>query len=80
MSKILTGIAVVASGIALAISMTASAGTTQVPEHSERQHSVDKRSQVLQLNIDLSRPESDRFPLMLPQPTKIDNPRKYAIG
>jgi hypothetical protein len=79
MSKILSGIAVVSSGLALAISMSASAGTTRVPGDSE-QHAVNNTSPVLQLNIDLLSPESDRFPLMLPQPTKIDRPSKYAIG
>mgnify|MGYP003507790833 CR=1 FL=1 len=79
MSKTLIGIAVVASGLALAISINANAATTQVPSGAEP-HAVNKRSQVLQLNIDLFSPEPDRFPLMLPQPTEIDRPSKYAIG
>lgn len=79
-SKVLIGIAVVASGVALAISMTANVQANQMPGNVEQQHSLNKRSQVLQMNMDLLKRAPDSFPLMLPQPTKIEQPNKYAIG
>jgi hypothetical protein len=79
-SKVLTGIAVFASGVALAISITATAQANQMPGNVEPQHSFHKRSQMLQMNIDLLKRAPDSFPLMLPQPTKIEQQNKYAIG
>ena len=79
MSKILIGIVAVSTGIALTIAMTANAQATQMSPQLE-QHHVNKRAQLLQMNIDLLKRETDRFPLMLPQPTKIERQDKYAVG
>jgi hypothetical protein len=79
-SKVLSGIAVAASGLALAISIATNAEATQMPGDFGQQHSFNKRSQALQLNANLLKRASDRFPLMLPQPTKIERQNKYAVG
>ena len=81
MRKILTGIAVVASGFAFAITVTAHAQATQMLPSSEQPHAFNKRSKVLQMNSQALEHEIDRFPLMLlPQPTKNEQQSKYAIG
>lgn len=80
MTKILLSTVAIASGIALTISMAVNAHATQMLPNLEREHTVNKRAQLLQMNVDLLQRETDRLPLMLPQPTKIDRKNKYAIG
>ena len=78
--KVLSGFAVAASGLALAISVVTNTEASQMQADFGQQHSFNKRSQALQLNADLLKRASDRFPLMLPQPTKIERQNKYAVG
>ena len=82
MSKVLIGIAVVTTGLAFALS--ASAGpTTAQPTGSAKQdsHAFDNRSQLLEMSPEIMELESPtKFPLMLPQPTKIDGQNKYDLA
>lgn len=84
MSRVLIGIAVVTAGLALTISMSVNAAATQtqsgVELHAIGVNSGSQRSGGrLEMN-DGRLPESSRFPLMLPQPTKVDEQNKYNLG
>lgn len=84
MSRILIGVAAVASALALVISMSANAASAQPPGAMEQaSQSGDRRLQWLITNSDDTQsetPAGNRFPLMLPQPTKVEGQNKYDLG
>lgn len=83
MTKILIGIAAVSSTLALAISLSANATEAQLAGSIEQDYRPDtNRLQLLDVNPRIVEPEAfniKRFPLMLPQPTKIEQPSRYAL-
>jgi hypothetical protein len=86
MSKILIGIAALTSGLALVISMSASASSMEASgDMTQEFRAVDKSKRPLQLNTNSEITESEmpnrsRFPLMLPQPTKTEGQNTYDLG
>ena len=84
MPRILIGIAAVTSGLALLISMSVNAASIQAPgEIDQDSHAGDKRLQLLNTNSEIMEsetPTGNRFPLMLPQPTKVEGQNNYDLG
>lgn len=84
MSRMLIGIAAVTSGLALLISMSANAASVQAPREMEYDsRSGDKRMPLLKPNREIMESETatgGRFPLMLPQPTKVDGRNTYDLS
>ena len=83
MSKILIGIAAVTSGLALVISMSASASSVEASgEMKQEFRAVDKGPLQRNTNSEIAEseiPSRNRFPLMLPQPTKTEDQNTYDL-
>ena len=84
MSKILIGIAAVTSGLALIISMSANAAPTPTSRgHEGDSQTFNKELQLLNTTVEMIESESrsnQRFPLILPQPTKINDQNSFDLG
>ncbi len=84
MSKVLIGIAVVITGLALSISIGANAATAQTQGAGEQQaQTPDQGLQRPNINLEMldgKGPANIGFPLMLPQPTRIFEPNRYGLG
>jgi hypothetical protein len=84
MSKILIGIVAVTSGLALAISISASASSVEASGEIKQDFSaVDKGPLRLNTNSEITEvemPSRNRLPLILPQPTKTEGQNTYGLG
>ena len=81
MSKPLVWIAAVACGLALIVSISVNASTSEGNEGDS--HTFNKKLQLLNATVGMRESESLpnlRFPLMLPQPTTVNDQNNFGLG
>jgi hypothetical protein len=83
-SKPLVWIAAVACGLALIVSISASAASTSTSAgNGGDSHTFNKKLQLLNATVGPRESESLpnlRFPLMLPQPTTVNDQNNFGLG